>query len=216
MPSKRLMAVWGLLDFCLLSAGTIIIAFSIIYKGPDVVRNLILTTLDLNLALALGIVYLVTFVVSIGAVIQRNHITIGLAILNWVLILNGIVTVIYGSNLWFMTLREEHNFGSIWNATTPDNRIAVQDKLQCCGFLNNTSIEVGGFCSNPSVTQDNGCSAKFIGVADNMLHQTFSTIFGFSMILVSLFMATMCVIKKREEQERFRKIDSKRGGRGFV
>jgi len=216
MPSKQLMAVWGFLDFCLLSAGAITIAFSIVFRGTDVIRSLVLSSLDLNLALALGILYAVTFVVSIGAVIQQNHITIGLAIFNWLLIINAILTVIYGSNLWFMTLREEHNFGSIWNATTPARRIAVQDKFQCCGFLNNTAVEAGGFCANPAVQQNNGCSVQFIGVADNIFHQLFSTIFGFTTIIICVFLATLCVIKKREEQERFRKIDAKRGGRGFV
>jgi hypothetical protein len=217
MPSKQLMAVWGFLDFCVLAAGAVTITFSILYRAPDVVRNLILNTTDLTVSMVLGIVYVVTFMVSIGAIIQRNHITIGLVILNWVLILTSIFTVVYGANLWFMTLREEHNFGTIWNNTTPANRLAVQDKLQCCGFLNNTSIEFGGLCTSPAVAQAiGGCSTQFIGIADNMFHQIFSTIFGFTTIIVSLFVATLCVIKKREEQERFRRIDAKRGGRGFV
>lgn len=195
MPSKQLMAVWGFLDFCMLVAGGITIAFSVLFKAPDAVRSLVLSQSDLNrksptilrklwpatanlvflVGLALGIVYCVTFVVSIGAVIQQNHITIGLAILNWILIIDGIVTVIYGSNLWFMTLREEHNFGTIWDATTPASRVAVQDKLQCCGFLNNTSIEPAGICANPGVAQAiGGCSTKFIAIADDVLMQSFS------------------------------------------
>jgi len=216
MPSKQLMAVWGLLDFCLLAAGAITIAFSMVFRSSDVVRALILSQLDLNLALALGIVYGVVFVVSIGAIIQQNHITIGLAIFNWLLIVAAVLTVIYGSNLWFMTLREEHNFGTLWNATTPAKRMAIQDKFLCCGFLNNTSVEPAGFCSNPVFQMNNGCSAQFIQVADNVFNQIFSTIFGFTAIITCLFVATLCVIHKREEQERFRKIDAKRGGRGFV
>jgi hypothetical protein len=35
-------------------------------------------------------------------------------------------------------------------------------------------------------------------------------------IVLSLFLASMCVIKRRQEEERFKRIDSKRGGRGFV
>jgi len=216
MPSKQLMAVWAFLDFCLLAAGAIIIAFSITFRAPDVIRNLILSTSDLNLSLALGILYVVTVVVSIGAIIQQNHVTIGLAVLNWCLIVDGIVTIMYASNLWFMTLREEHNFGSIWAATTPARRIAVQDKFQCCGFLNNTAVEPQGYCIDPGAMANNGCSTQFIAVADNIFHQTFSSIFGFTSVLVGLFLATLCVVKKRQEAERFRKIDLKRGGGGFV
>lgn len=216
MPSKQLMAVWGLLDFLLLGAGGGIIAFSILLRAPDALRNLILTDFDLNFGLVLGILYVATFVVSVGAIIQQNHVTIGLAILNWVLLANTVFTVIFGANLWFMTLRENENFGNVWNTTTPDRRIAVQDVLKCCGFANNTVVESAGFCADPAVTMNNGCETKFVSFADNMLMDAFTTVYALTTILVMLFVASMCVIKKRQEQERFRRIDAKRGGRGFV
>jgi len=48
MPSKRLMLVWGALDFLLLAAGGALIASSIVFRAPDVIRNLVLTSSDLN------------------------------------------------------------------------------------------------------------------------------------------------------------------------
>jgi len=48
MPSKQLMAVWGILDFLMLAAGGGMIAFSIILKAPDAIRALVLTDFDLN------------------------------------------------------------------------------------------------------------------------------------------------------------------------
>lgn len=216
MPSKSLMLVWGVLDFLMLAAGGALIAFSVVFRAPDAIRNLVLNPPDLDFALALGIIYVVTFAVSIGAVIQRNHITIGLAILNWVLIINTTITVVYGSTLWFMTLQEHANYANVWNATTPAARIAVQEKLHCCGFANNTAVEASGFCANPTNALDNGCSIPFVNISDTMLMDAFTTVYSFTAILVMLFVATMCVIKKRQEQERFRRIDAKRGGRGFV
>lgn len=216
MPSKQLMAVWGLLDFLMLAAGGGMIALAVILRAPDAIRALVLTDFDLNFGLVLGVMYVVGFVVSVGAIIQRNHVTIGLAILNWFLILNSVVTIVFGSNLWFMTLQEEQNFGNVWNATTAERRIAVQDQLQCCGFANNTAVEVGGFCADPTRAADNGCDVKFTTIADTMLMDAFTTVYALTGILLMLFLATMCVIKKRQEQERFRRIDAKRGGRGFV
>jgi len=210
------MLVWGVLDFLMLAAGGVLIAFSIVFKAPDAVRNLILTPSDLNFGLALGIIYVVTFAISVGAVIQQNHITIGLAVLNWVLIINTIITMVFGSNLWFMTLQEHANFSNVWNATTPQARIAVQEKLQCCGFANNTAVEASGFCANPTNALNNGCSTSFVTISDTMLMDIFTTVYSFTAILVMFFVATLCVIKKRQEQERFRRIDAKRGGRGFV
>lgn len=216
MPSKQLMTVWAVLDFLLLLASVALISFSIVFKGPNIIRNLVLTDSDLTFGLVLGVMYAVTFVISIGAILQRNHVTIGLAILNWTLILDTIMTVVLGSNLWFMTLQENKNFGNIWNATTPANRIAVQDQLQCCGFQNNTAVEIGGFCADVNNAQNNGCSAQFIKIADTMMMDVFTTVYSFTGILLMLFIASMCVIKKRQETERFRRIDTKRGGRGFV
>lgn len=210
------MAVWGLLDFLMLAAGGGMIALAVILRAPDAIRALVLTDFDLNFGLVLGVMYVVGFVVSVGAIIQRNHVTIGLAILNWFLILNSVVTIVFGSNLWFMTLQEEQNFGNVWNATTAERRIAVQDQLQCCGFANNTAVEVGGFCADPTRAADNGCDVKFTTIADTMLMDAFTTVYALTGILLMLFLATMCVIKKRQEQERFRRIDAKRGGRGFV
>jgi hypothetical protein len=73
-----------------------------------------------------------------------------------------------------MTLQENKNFGNIWNATDAQHRIAVQDSLQCCGFQNNTAVEPSGFCATPTNAQDNGCSVKFIAIADNMLMDAFT------------------------------------------
>ncbi|KIM31717.1 hypothetical protein M408DRAFT_327171, partial [Serendipita vermifera MAFF 305830] len=196
MPSKQLMAVWGLLDFLMLAAGGGMIALAVILRAPDAIRALVLTDFDLNFGLVLGVMYVVGFVVSVGAIIQRNHVTIGLAILNWFLILNSVVTIVFGSNLWFMTLQEEQNFGNVWNATTAERRIAVQDQLQCCGFANNTAVEVGGFCADPTRAADNGCDIKFTTIADTMLMDAFTTVYALTGILLMLFLATMCVIKK--------------------
>jgi hypothetical protein len=35
-------------------------------------------------------------------------------------------------------------------------------------------------------------------------------------VVIALFLASLCVINKRVEEERFKRIDAKRGGRGFV
>ncbi len=51
MVSMVLMTLWGALDFFLLAAGGVMIAFSILWKAPDAFRNLVLTEMDLTGAL---------------------------------------------------------------------------------------------------------------------------------------------------------------------
>jgi hypothetical protein len=77
----------------------------------------------------LGIAFIITFAISVGAIIQRNHVTIGLVILNWVLILDALGVIIVGSFVWFITLRERAYFHSLWDAQTRENRILLQDQV---------------------------------------------------------------------------------------
>jgi len=212
------MYVWSFLDLCLLAAGAIMIAFSIIWRAPDLLRDLIISDLDLTIGLVLGIAFISTFVISIGAIIQRNHITIGLVILNWALVGCGIADVVIGSIIWFFTLQERANFHQVLQNADTSTRQQVQDLLSCCGYFNSTDLGVNaGFCSDPTfAAAQTPCVTPFTAHADYTLNNIFTTIYGFMSILVCLFLATICVINKRLEVERFRKIDAKRGGRGFV
>jgi len=213
-----LMTLWGALDFFLLAAGGVMIAFSILWKAPDAFRNLVLTEMDLTVGMILGILYAVTFIISVGAIVQRNHVTIGLVMLNWLLILDTAFTVLFASVLWFRTLDEQANFEKVWIAAPAQSRLALQDQWKCCGYRNGTNVEIGGtVCSTFEVANAaTGCMDPFTNEADFLLDQAFTTIWGFTAITACLFISTLCVMKKREETERFRKIDAKRGGRGFV
>jgi hypothetical protein len=75
---------------------------------------------------------LVTFVISVGAIVQRNHVTIGLVILNYTLLADAIGIVIIGSFVWFYTLRERANFHVMWAEATPAVRITIQDHVRLC------------------------------------------------------------------------------------
>jgi len=213
-----LMAVWGGLDFFLLAAGGVMIAFSVLWKAPDIFRNLVLSEMDLNVGLVLGILYAVTFVISVAAVVQRNHVTIGLIVLNWLLIFDTAFTVVFASILWFRTLQEQDNFEKVWIAAPSQARLTLQDAWKCCGYRNSTNLEIGGtVCSTVEVANATvGCITQFTGQADFLLNEAFTTIYSFTAITTSLLIATLCVMKKRQESERFRRIDAKRGGRGFV
>ena len=219
------MAVWGVIDFFLLAAGAISVALSIVWRNPDEMLSLIFTPNDLTAGLVVGILLLATFVLSLGAIVQRSHVTIGLVILNWMLIIDSIVLLAVASTFWFFSLHERENFFKRYAAIGDDARVVLQDKFQCCGYFNATdavTIRAGTFCSSEefvTVTNnatENFCVGPITGEADVILNNTFTTIYGFMAITVCLMLASVCVINKRKEDERFRKIDAKRGGKGFV
>jgi hypothetical protein len=154
MPSKMLMSAWAFLDLCLLAAGVVSVALSIVWRAPNTLLNLVLTNADLTGAflpfvneeesaasyhillslqmiagVVLGVFLLITFVFSIGAIVQRNHVTIGLVILNWLLIVDAIAILIIGTFVWFFTLRERDAYHKVWRAQTDAVKIEIQDKV---------------------------------------------------------------------------------------
>lgn len=225
MVSRTLMGFWAGLDFLLLAAGAVTIALSIAWRAENTLMNLVLTDNYLTTGTVLGISLLITFVVSIGAIVQKNHVTVGLVLLNYTLLVDAFGIVIIGTFIWFFTLQERNNFHVRWENAGRETRIKLQDQLKCCGYFNGTDLaEVGGnFCVsqefitglNASVAE-NFCVSSVTGYADMTLNNVFTTIYGYMAVILCLLLASLCVIKKRQEDERFKKIDAKRGGRGFV
>jgi hypothetical protein len=72
---------------------------------------------------------LISFAVSIAAVVQANHVTMGFVILNWVLLADALAIIVIGTFIWFFTLHERANFHEVWSLQTRDTRIAVQDMV---------------------------------------------------------------------------------------
>jgi len=224
MVSRVLIGVWVALDILLLAAGAVALALSIVWRTPNILMNMVLSSTDLTAGTVLGVALIVTFVISVGAIIQRNHVTIGLVILNYALLMDAIGILIIGTFVWFFTLQERANFHKLWLNATPVTRLTLQDKFKCCGYFNGTDLaEIGGFCESqdfinglsPNVAT-NFCVTPVTGFADFTLNNIFTTVYGFMAIVLCLLLASLCVIKKRREDERFKKIDAKRGGRGFV
>lgn len=73
---------------------------------------------------------LMTFGLSIFAIVQRNHVTIGLVLLNWMLIADSIAILVVGVYVWFFTLEIRNNFHKVWLRSTPDIRTQIQDKVR--------------------------------------------------------------------------------------
>lgn len=219
------MGVWVGLDILLVAAGALSLALSIVWRAPNILMNMAISSADLTAGTILGIALLVTFVISIAAIVQRNHVTIGLVILNYTLLIDAIGILCIGTFIWMYTLKERANFHLLWSEATPAVRITLQDQFKCCGYFNGTDLaEVGGsFCQSQDFINNlatnvtsNFCVTPITGFADYTLNNIFTTIYGMMSIVLCLLLASLCVIKKRQEDERFKKIDAKRGGRGFV
>jgi len=219
MAHKKLLGFYAFFEVCLLVAGIIALVFSIVWRKPDPVLNMVFSNGDLLAGTILGVALLVTFATGIGAIVQANHVTIGLVIFNWMLFADAIITLVIGTFVWYNTLRERVEFQQLFEAQPTANQIAIQGFFQCCGyFATNQTVTIGGFCSSADfATQHNTtCVGPITDFADESLNNVFTSVYGFMAVIIVTFMASMCVIKVRQTEERFIKIDAKRGGRGFV
>ncbi|KAI0340668.1 hypothetical protein BDW22DRAFT_391989 [Trametopsis cervina] len=228
MVSKRVLGFYAFVDAWLVAAAALSIAMSVVWRSPNLMINFTFaySGMDLTAGLVLGIMLLLTFFTSVFAVVQKNHVTLGLVILNWTLIADAIAVVVIGSMIWFYSLHQRNNYFDVFKAASAQTRIDIQDKFSCCGyFAVNDIVETSaGFCSNSTnvglVNTNNTdmfrCVGPITGFTDFTLNNIFTTIYGYMAILIALFLASLCVIHQRNEAERFRKIDAKRGGRGFV
>lgn len=143
------MASWAFVDAWLLAAGILSIVLSQVWKMPNLMLNFVLTPADLTgephyplvpipqlltlrsdpAGTILGVMLLITFVISIGGIVQRNHVTVGLEILNWTLIGDAVAIVVVGTYIWFFTLEMRNNYFKIFNAVSADVRVQIQDKV---------------------------------------------------------------------------------------
>lgn len=70
---------------------------------------------------------MITFIISISAIIQRNHVTIGLVLLNYALLVDAVGILVMGTYVWVSTLQERAEFHNFWVGTSPATKIALQD-----------------------------------------------------------------------------------------
>jgi len=227
MPSKQLMGTWLFLDFCLLISGIIPLVFSIVWQSPDTVRDIIISKADLNAGLILGVMLIGSFLLSIPCIIQKNHVVLPLNLFKGLLFLDGVAIFAVGSFVWFFTLSYRNGYHEILEQLLKQGQnqtiIDLQNALQCCGYFNSSDLVViGGFCANETfVTVTNNATQNFCVTAltddaNYALTNIFTSVYGFMAVVIGLGMATWCVVNKRLEEERFKRIDAKRGGRGFV
>ena len=141
------MGVWAIFDLLLLAAGAVALSLSLVWRAENPSMNMVLTSnyltsmdaskltprtqlIFINLAgIVLGFALLFTFCISVGAIVQKNHVTIGLVILNYALLFDALGIVGIGTFIWLLTLQEQSTFHHRWFEATPDTRIKLQDQV---------------------------------------------------------------------------------------
>ncbi|KAK4685201.1 hypothetical protein P7C73_g4954, partial [Tremellales sp. Uapishka_1] len=127
---RKLLILWGVLDIFLLASGVISIAFSFIWAKPNVLLNMIFEQVNLKLGLVLGIVYIVSCLLSIPGIMSPNEKTGMLKVLNFKLIVDSTLTFVIGTVIWFYSLRQRAEYSVVWGEQTPGVQQEIQDTVR--------------------------------------------------------------------------------------
>jgi len=231
---SKLIYVWWSLSALYLASAVAAIVFSVVVRISDTpgklsdttLRSLVISELDLNAALGLGALILISWIIGLYGVltgmVKGKRQTAGLVAFNWSLVAIVMITTIIGAIIWFFTLQPRAELFEIWQVQPQATQQFLQDTLKCCGYFDATTAggfnAPGGFCAdvaaqtNATVVQ--ACVTPIVAFEDYTLNNIFSLDFGFVAIQVALFLATCCLINVRTEEERFRLIDEKYGKYG--
>ncbi|KAF1939148.1 tetraspanin [Clathrospora elynae] len=224
MPTKLMMVFVGI-DFLFAGCGGLLLGFSLISEKSmrdtptlnNVTQNLLLGQCPLTAGVVNAIFVFVTFLLSLPALFLPTN-RGWLRTTGWLVVACGTFTLGLGIAIWVETLQTRKNLNVIWGRESPLIQSLLQQKFDCCGYVNSTTppFVTDSTCINTLVAaQKGGCIGKFSSHANVYLDQIFTAAFGIVGIDFILVLCIAMVLKFRMEQERYRHIDEKNGGGGL-
>ncbi|EGG00209.1 uncharacterized protein MELLADRAFT_118110 [Melampsora larici-populina 98AG31] len=209
----------------------------LLHSAPLPNRHLITRlTLSTNFVHAghiFSIATFIAFIISLWPLLTRptrdNAATRPVAIHMLFILFVFLLTMGAATTIWFTTLRIRSLFTPVWIEQPLNIKLYLQDSLQCCGWFNATAAGLfepelrTGFCSDPETIPKDpdpnvsiGCVGPFTNKADDLFNNTFTTLYGFTILELGLFLTAACIANLRIQKKRFLRIDYKliTGGKG--
>ncbi|KAH9875030.1 hypothetical protein J1614_004518 [Plenodomus biglobosus] len=220
MPTK-LMMVFVAMDLIFAACGGLLLGFSLVSEQTmrdsptvdNVTQHILLGQCPLTAGVVNAIFVFVTFLLSLPALFLPTN-RGWLRTQGWLVVVCGTFTLGLGLAIWVETLQIRRNLSLIWGRETPLIQSLLQQKFDCCGYVNSTTppFVQDSTCLNTLVAaQKGGCIAKFSSFANRYLDQIFTAAFGIVGVDFVLVLCVAMVLKYRLEQERYRHIDQKNG-----
>lgn len=174
----------------------------------NVAPNLLLSHTPLNGALVdAGLIFL-AFLTSIPGLILKANRT-WLKVHSWMLLVCILVTLVIGLEIWFSTLKTRSNLAVMWQKENPRIQQLLQQRFHCCGYMD-IPFHQDSTCPNrPNALAKPNCVGPFSNFANNFLDLVFTAIFGMVALDAILLLCGLVVLKKRDEEQRYRHIDEK-------
>jgi len=130
------------------------------------------------------------------------------------IVLSAHITLLLGISIWFSTLQTRANLGTTFAQQPPRSQSLIQQRFQCCGYLNNP-FTPDSVCTSAFVAaQKVNCVGPFSNFANGFLDLIFTALFGLVGLDVAFLLAVVVVLRNRAEKARYRLIDEKHGING--
>ncbi|KAK3842958.1 MAG: hypothetical protein J3R72DRAFT_420825 [Linnemannia gamsii] len=164
-----------------------------------------------------GIVAATGLVGFVGAIapISRKDFLIAYIIL---LILVILAELGLGGVIWFKTLRMRSVFQEQWlHEWALSLKASFQDMTsltgygQCCGYATVADMVESEACKLSTPNDLPVCAEKISAFADGYLRKLFTSLFGFTIVNVFVFVTTVILIQTRNDEERYIRIGKKEG-----
>jgi len=208
-------------DVILLATGVLLIACAVVWQGETTVapttktvgRLLLLERCPLAAVIANGALVIIAFLISLPAFALPSSRS-WLKIHSWLVVVCMIFTLVLGLNEWIQTLTTRANLEAMWGKQGQDTQSMLQQKFDCCGYLNWTSPRYvpDTTCTNDIVASTKeGCVTAFSSYAEKWLNYLFTAAFGVVGLDVVVLLCAAMLINYRKEQLRYRLIDQKWG-----
>jgi len=213
------MLVYVVVNFLFLGCGGILLAFTFISGQHEkagltvnnIAVNLLLTECPLTAGVVNAIFMFLTFLISLPALALPMNRSF-LKVQGWMVVMCSFFSLILGLFIWFDTLQTQKNLMGVWTMQTVDVQSLMQQRFNCCGYLNSMSppFVVDTTCPDAKTAASMvGCANAFGTFANAYLDLIFTAAFGIVAVDVLLLLCIVMVLKYRAELERYRHIDEK-------
>ncbi|KAL7270299.1 hypothetical protein RUND412_006998 [Rhizina undulata] len=219
--ANGVLTTYVIVDLLFLSSGILLIAVATVWMGEmavnptieNVARMLLLKNCPLPAVIGNGGVVIFSFLMTLPAFalpMSRNW----LRIHGWLAMVCALFTLILGLNEWIQTLATRANLEIIWGQQSSLTQSMLQQRFDCCGYMNSTSplYVTDSVCTSDIVAASKeGCVGPFSDYSENWIQNLFTSAFGVVGLDVIMIICAAMLIKYRKEQIRYRAIDQKWG-----
>ncbi|PUU76371.1 hypothetical protein B9Z19DRAFT_258126 [Tuber borchii] len=179
----------------------------------SVARYLLLKKAPLSAVIANGVMVVVAFLLSLPTFALPTSRT-WLKAHSWLVMACALFTLVLGLMEWISTLKTRANLEEIWGQQTPQIQSMLQQKFNCCGYMNSTTpmYVVDSVCTGDIVAAaEGGCVGPFANFAERWINLLFTALFGIVGMDAVVMLCAAMLIRYRKEQLRYRLIDQKWG-----